>query len=110
MMAFKVFKEITVDEVFDAIEKDGLPKLLGSFYRWEKGEIVAGCAFGQAAINLGGISAASLQSGLATISRVAAGKIIYLNDNTPSSLPEIAETMRKHYSKRFRARKFKVYF
>lgn len=96
-------KDITVDEFIDAMEKNGLEKIRGSYYREGVDGIYAGCAFGQAAINLG-VAPHDLRGSMRFISEVAARDIIHQNDYSDATLPEIAQGLRKRYSERFRKR------
>jgi hypothetical protein len=49
-----MIKRFTIREVLDAMEKNGYPKLTnGHYVKWDKGQVVAACAIGQAALNLG---------------------------------------------------------
>lgn len=47
------YKEVTVREVFEALEKNGLKHLRSNWLKTNKGLIVGGCALGQAGYNLG---------------------------------------------------------
>lgn len=110
-------KKVKVSEVFDAIEKNGLPKIRKTFFKYEReglgvsdhwikdGNVIAACALGQAAINLS-VDADSLYNTLNDIDNekyttpYIGDRITELNDSFVEelSLPEIAQYMRDHYA------------
>jgi hypothetical protein len=100
------FKEITVDDFLDAIEKNGLTKLQYSYVDDIK-TITAGCAFGQAAVNLD-VDPSSLRLNISNISFILMSGVINDNDHTEMTLPEIARKWREKYSEKFRSRKMEV--
>jgi hypothetical protein len=106
MMIFPEEKEFTLNDFIDAIEKNGLKKIQGQYIKYDDTPIVpiAGCALGQAAINLG-VDYASLDGRIDTISHRLRQMIVDLNDETELSLPEIAYAVRQHYTRTFLNRK-----
>lgn len=112
------YKEITLGELADAIEKNGLPKFTGSFYDIEEigpeaphqpAYIVAACAFGQAAINLD-VSAPDLFNNVnelmyaESVGNSPEGDffigdyVVRENDHSTQTLPEIAAKLREKIS------------
>jgi hypothetical protein len=98
---------ITVKQLLDAVRKNGLPKITGKLliYGYEVGRVggykpIAGCAMGQAALNLNvpakeleiAFSRLSLSNGLNIT-----GKIEHLNDSTDKSLEEIANMLEEEF-------------
>jgi hypothetical protein len=106
-------KKVTVQEVIDAIRQNGLKKAKLHYWRTRSGKalitgyptnydeidrthIGAGCAIGQAALNLD-VNPQYLYRSLNTI-RVASGRglglqIVELNDATTMPLPRIADKL-----------------
>jgi hypothetical protein len=100
-------REITLGDLVDAIEQNGLAKHQGSYFAHTNGKLSGGCAFGQAAFNLG-VRPSSLRMETADISENLQSLIIRLNDGTDLSLPEIAHAVRMKYSSTFLKRKMRV--
>lgn len=83
--------KVTGQEILDAIRKNGLPKARTVYYHHDEDRnIVAACAIGQAAINLG-VRAASLDYALG----MASSRVKELSDFTDLTFPEIADTIEK---------------
>lgn len=114
--------QITIDELANAIEKNGLPKAVGSFFRASKRghalnldeedvQIGAACAVGQACINLGITTNffAGRELSIQDVQNLRS-YIFHLNDEKYMSLPNIAKALRKRYKDklnyRFTANKF----
>jgi hypothetical protein len=96
-------KKITVDDLIDAIEQNGLPKTKNQYFSRQygtSGKITGGCAFGQAALNLG-VRPISLDTQTAILSGELRDMIIELNDLTTQSLPEIAQKIRARFGEKF---------
>jgi len=94
---------ITLGEVFDAMEKDGYPKVQHSYNKITryKGKWVEGyCALGQASINLdlgsGEIGGLLRSQGFAEVYDF----VTKLNDNTTSKIQTIAKRARKEFVNR----------
>jgi hypothetical protein len=85
---------ITIGDVFDAMEKDGYPKLTNGDYIniTDDGEILA-CAYGQAGINLG-ISPRFLHGKLTAYDDIY-HHVIADNDRSDLSVSEIARKYRR---------------
>ena len=95
-----------VKDVFDAIEKNGLPKAKGYFLKDAAGvefdtrlplEPTSGCALGQAAFNLGR-SPRYICAVLNSRSNEITTYIVNQNDNTNKTLPQIAASAREVFS------------
>lgn len=57
-----IYQDFSLDEIADAIRKNGWKKAIGSYYRTRQdGTIIAACALGQGALNLD-VTPRSLQS------------------------------------------------
>lgn len=94
-------KEFTLGEFFDAMEKNGYPKLQnGSYVYLNPDETVyAACAFGQAGLNLGiGEEIGRLHSAVLNAGQDAGvsalGQLIHDNDKTDMTIQEIAQKYR----------------
>lgn len=71
--------EITVNDIIDAIEKNGITPSRGSYFRYDEGQkIIAACALGQAAYNLK-VTPTSLHASLSEINDLG-DKIVTYND------------------------------
>jgi hypothetical protein len=91
--------DFTIDQLIDAIEKNGLEKIQRNYLRYDNnGNISGGCAFGQAAVNLGVYSPVVLHESVGSEFDSFANRVVQLNDYTSFSLPEIAEKLRKEFS------------
>jgi len=99
-------KEVTVSDILDAIERNGLPKAKGEYFHRDTSEkIVGACALGQAAFNLD-ISPSDLDSKLTYIKEDDVDEyrynlssyIVDLNDNGNYSFEEIARRVRQKFS------------
>jgi hypothetical protein len=93
---------ITVADVFDAIEKNGLPKTKEVYYDFSypnkgKDSIKSACALGQAGYNLD-ISPHTLYYRLNDIVPGLGARITYLNDNTRYGFKRIANILREEYA------------
>lgn len=89
--------KLTIKDVYDAIEKNGLPWHHKDFYLVEGGEIVAACAIGQAAYNLN-VEAISLHRALNNVKAATAYMYIFLateieefNDSTAEVYEEVVK-------------------
>lgn len=112
-------KTFTVEEFVQAIEKDGLPQIQNAFFQDETGvatneiedlggtPIVAACAVGMAAINLG-VDVQSLRDSLSLIgggsgtnwgspTRFSSGLIEGWNDDAGLNYVQIAEKIRRWF-------------
>jgi hypothetical protein len=96
---------LTVAKLLDAIEQNGLPKIKGEFieYDGENDIPMAGCAMGQAAINLNTTPYAlndlyynwlGFQKGFAENWEHGDWDIVFMNDHSDLTLPEIAQRAR----------------
>jgi len=104
---------ITLADVIDAIEKNGLTKIQGQYIKYDDTGMVplAGCALGQAAINLGFVYpdgnpywsdgrypyTPDTLHGLLWNAGSFTSRVFELNDTTAYTLPEIAEVLRTEY-------------
>lgn len=114
-------KTFTIGELFDAIEKNGVEKIVGHFFATEQvdsaesytdtpktftGKIVGACAFGQAFLNLG---VTPIRYGSAwdwpeidfdeqSLRNAISMEITNLNDSTDMPFKEIADHLRKEYA------------
>lgn len=87
--SWRIFK---IGDIIDAIEKNGYPKAIGHYKLHD-----TYCAIGQAAKNL---NVDVNQFGMAIAQRGPTGfydTIVYLNDDTDMTIPEIAVKVRKKY-------------
>jgi hypothetical protein len=112
-------REITIDDVLDAIEKNGLEQTFGSFFKTEgedyvnnppkSGKIIGACALGQAALNLG-VNNFSLTDtlNLALPNTRLGQRIIKMNDHKKRSFAHIANYYRTRLSKKDRSTKILV--
>lgn len=93
-----------ISDVLDAIEKNGLPKITGAFLQtddgieWDNrlpkyGKFTGGCALGQAARNLN-LAPRALCERINLKFPTLATEIVFLNDSTRLTLPEIANRVR----------------
>lgn len=95
-------KTITVADVADAIEENGIPQIVGHFTHSVDGEVIGACAIGQAAINLG-VHPKSLQYELDKLFnkgdyRALGGQIISWNDSNRYSYKVIANKIRESFA------------
>jgi hypothetical protein len=99
---------LTVRQLLDAIEKNGLPQERGTFVRTSNtfegwSSVLGACAIGQAALNLG-VDWYDLESGFAEVKtkgrRLLINSIIGRNDSHGWSYKEIAEYYREKFADR----------
>ena len=104
--------DVTVDDVLDAIEKNGLEQLFGHFFSDGKVDynhkigmkkIIKACAIGQASINLD-INPFALIGGLNDAVPNLGKRIVMMNDNRKKSFKEIATYYRRALTKEQRAK------
>ena len=105
-------KEITLGQVLDAIEQNGLEQITGSYFRYSNGSTyfnngaapIGACAIGQGAINLH-VDADALVGALDKLIKVnqnggLGNSIIRANDSKGWTFKEIATHYRNKYSRR----------
>lgn len=96
------YTKLTVRDVVEAIEKNGYQQISGMYVGNLNGQL-AGCAIGQAAINLG-VDADSLSDALSYVERKRKdlnpldAYIIWLNDKRGKSTKEIAAAVREQWA------------
>lgn len=104
-------KEFTIGEFLDAMEANGLPKVTGALYRTRvRGQVIglgegrandptikigAGCAIGQANINLGIVDYNSNEEYFWEVRRY----VVEQNDKSGTSVPDIARRARKRFKR-----------
>lgn len=92
-------KRLLVSQVFDAMEKNGLPQCTGDFVRYgNDGKPVMACALGQAALNLE-VDAESLYDSLNDLhpALFIGDDISKWNDFTSMNVQQIARKAREDY-------------
>lgn len=98
-------KKITARDVIAAIRQNGLRQIRnGSYYEYDEDDrhIIGGCAFGQAALNLG-VDVGDLHTGCTDFNpdrREEFGGfslVIQMNDNEGKNLDEIADYLQEYY-------------
>jgi hypothetical protein len=104
-------KKVTINDIINAIEQNGLPQSRGLLFRYSDDQITAACAMGQAIVNLGvdsrlfsiiydHFSSKSRFKYSSKEMRIAqmGNHIIVCNDRKKMSLKEIADELRVIYS------------
>jgi len=91
-------KRVTVRQLFDAMEKNYLPKATGQLIiRNGAGDIVSACAFGQAALHLN-VNPEQLLAGARQFAKdynvAALNEAVHLNDSSDSTISAIARFCR----------------
>lgn len=94
-------KDITLGDVFDAIEKNGYPQIRGNFIKYkgddDTNDVIGACAVGQGALNLG-VAPTELGYHLANIKvgdRPLSDAIFSRNDGSKWKCKTIATFFRK---------------
>ena len=86
-------KRITPRLIFDAMEKNDLPKVQGQLVERRNGAITGACAYGQAALHLNvdpdALYNAAVDSGIQALN-----DLVLTNDNTDSTVKAIARYYR----------------
>ena len=100
--------DITFEDFLKALEENGFQHIRNSYYQMDPdGKVYAGCAIGQAAVNLG-VQPSSLQNALDDLADVRiAEKIVEYNDGSYIVEGEVRYHSYKQvvaYAKRFRAK------
>ena len=103
-----MYKTVTVRELLAAIRKNGRTKAVGNFFELDDGSqtshyseedtIEAGCALGQAYLNIVGKVEGVPHFYASDVKiRMLMEDIVYMNDKTSSTLEQIADTLERKY-------------